>query len=78
MIIMTFGLLFHKSIGVSLNVLDNGGSTVSGIKTYSSYAYTASVSIIPIAIAIALVGFILMVMVNLAHARIIARKNSTI
>ncbi|MDC0865033.1 MFS transporter [Rickettsiaceae bacterium] len=76
MIIMTFGLLFHKSIGVSLNVLDNGGSTVSGIKTYSSYAYTASVSIIPIAIAIALVGFILMIMVNLAHARIIARKNS--
>jgi len=76
MIVMTFGLLFHKSIGVSLEVLGSGGSMVNEIKTYSSYAYTASISIIPIAIAIAVVGFILMVMVNMAHARIIA-KNTT-
>lgn len=73
MIVMTFGLLFHKSIGVSLEKLASVDS-IAQAKTYSSYAYTASISIIPIAIAIALIGFISMIIFNLVHARIIAQS----
>lgn len=55
MIIMAFGWVFHNSIGF---ILDNKweGKVSAGIKIYSADAFISSLSIIPIAICLAVIG----------------------
>lgn len=69
MIIMTFGWVFHNAIGMRLDKLWDG-TLINGIKSYSSEAFITSISIIPIAISLAVVGFTVMGISNIIHARI--------
>ena len=69
MIIMTFGWVFHNAIGMSLDKSWDG-IFVDGLKSYSSEAFVTSISIIPMAIALAIVGFSMMGISNIIHARI--------
>lgn len=55
MIIMTFGWVFHNSIGFALDRQWNG-VVVDGVKHYDSTAFASSLMIIPAAIIVALVG----------------------
>ncbi len=73
MIIMTFGWVFHNAIGMSLDKSWNG-VLVDGLKSYSSEAFVASISIIPIAISLAIAGFTVMGISNIIHARIQAKS----
>ncbi|GAB4162285.1 MAG: MFS transporter [Rickettsiaceae bacterium] len=75
MIIMSFGSVFHKSIGENLDRLWNG-DMVDGIKIYSKEAFISSISIIPIAILIAIIGLVAIIMSNLVKARIIQKKGA--
>jgi predicted MFS family arabinose efflux permease len=68
MIIMTFGLFFHKFIGITLDWQWTGKMT-QDVKSYSVEAFTNSIAIIPISAAIAIIGFAIMVMINIRHAR---------
>ena len=58
MIIMAFGLFFHKAIGMRLDALWDG-TLLGTVKSYSSDAYISSISIIPISIFIAIIGLII-------------------
>lgn len=69
MIIMTFGWVFHNAIGISLDKSWDG-VLVNGLKSYSSEAFVTSISIIPIMISLAVVGFTVMGISNIIHARI--------
>jgi len=68
MIIMAFGLFFHKFIGITLDWQWAGGMT-QGVRSYSVEAFTNSIAIIPISAAIAIIGFFIMVIINVMHAR---------
>jgi hypothetical protein len=74
MIIMTFGWIFHNSIGMTLDKLWDG-TMVNGIKSYSAEAFIASISIIPTASTLAIIGLTLMIMANIVHARLINRSS---
>ncbi len=69
MIIMTFGWVFHNAIGMRLDKLWDG-TLVDGIRSYSSEAFITSIAIIPTAISLAVVGFTVMGITNIIHARI--------
>lgn len=69
MIIMTFGWVFHNAIGISLDKSWDG-VLVNGLKSYSPDAFVTSISIIPIMISLAVVGFTMMGISNIIHARI--------
>ena len=73
MVIMGFGWIFHNAIGRTLEGLWNGDMDGS-VKAYSSEAFITAVSIIPAAIAIAIVGMIIIVMSNIVHARLMQKK----
>ena len=73
MIIMAFGWFFHKSIGGKLDSLWNG-ETVEGVKSYTIDAYISSISIIPIAILLAVIGLGL-IMIGTRIKRFAALKN---
>ena len=73
MIIMTFGLVFHKFIGITLDWQWNG-KMLQSIKLYEAEAFINSISIIPAATAIAVIGFIAMVMTNIIRVKLM--KNS--
>jgi MFS family permease len=74
MIIMTFGWIFHNSIGMTLDKLWDGTIT-NGIKSYSATAFITSISIIPTASAIAIIGLTFMSMANVIKAHL-NKKNS--
>ncbi|MFK8040167.1 MAG: MFS transporter [Rickettsiaceae bacterium] len=63
MIIMSFGSVFHNSIGYVLQKMHNG-KIENGIVVYSKDAYMYSISVIPIAIAISAVGFFIVIILN--------------
>jgi hypothetical protein len=69
MIIMTFGWIFHNSIGMTLDKLWDGTIT-NGIKSYSATAFITSISIIPTASAIAIIGLTFMSMANVIKAHL--------
>lgn len=73
MIIMTFGLVFHKFIGITLD-WQWKGKMLQSIKLYEAEAFINSISIIPAATAIAVIGFIAMVMTNIIRVKLM--KNS--
>lgn len=58
MIIMIFGYVFHSLIGHILNISWNGQLSSSGIPIFDVYAYTQALSIIPIGLAVAAIGYI--------------------
>lgn len=63
MIIMAFGAVFHKLIGFTLDWNWNG-SIIGGHKVYSVDSFVYSIAIIPTAIFLAIIGFIIMLLVN--------------
>lgn len=69
MIIMTFGLIFHKFIGITLD-WQWKGKMLQSIKLYEVEAFINSISIIPAATAIAVIGFIAMVMINIIRVKL--------
>ena len=69
MIIMTFGWIFHNSIGMTLDKLWDG-TMVNGIKSYSPEAFITSISIIPTASMLAIIGFAIMIIANVIQARL--------
>ena len=73
MIIMIFGWVFHNSIGMTLDNLWNG-TMVDGIRSYSAEAFITGISIIPIAMSLAVIGLSVIVMANVVHARLIQKK----
>ena len=68
MIIMAFGLFFHKLIGITLD-WQWAGKMTQGVKSYSVEAFTNSIAIIPASAAVAIIGFAIMAMINIRHAR---------
>jgi hypothetical protein len=74
MIIITFGWIFHNSIGMTLDKLWDG-TMVNGIKSYSAEAFISSISIIPTASTLAIIGLALMSMANIVHARLLNRSS---
>lgn len=56
MIIMAFGGFFHNAIGISLDLLWNG-TIIDGLKIYDADSYIKSISVIPISIIVAVIGF---------------------
>ena len=65
MIIMSFGYVFHKLIGMIMNK-NWDGSIIDGVKIYSSDAYINGLIVIPVALFLAFIGFYL----ERIHARI--------
>lgn len=57
MTIMSFGFLFHKIIGHTVNSFW-GGLTENGVPVYSAEAYTSGLVVIPVALFVAALGFI--------------------
>lgn len=57
MIIMAFGSIFHSLIGFTMDKLWDG-KIQDGIKIYTSDAYIKGISVLPIAIIISIIGFI--------------------
>ncbi len=68
MIIMAFGSLFHKAIASRLDQNWNGQMN-NGTKLYDNEAYVAAISVIPIAIAIAVIGFALHTIISVMRAK---------
>lgn len=57
MTIMSFGFLFHKIIGYTVNSMWQG-EVVNGTPTYSAQAYISGLIVIPVALFVAALGFI--------------------
>jgi hypothetical protein len=74
MIIMTFGWIFHNSIGMTLDKLWDG-TIINGIKYYNATAFITSIAIIPTASAIAIIGLTLMIIAHIIKVRL-TNKNS--
>ncbi|MEM6338656.1 MAG: MFS transporter [Pseudomonadota bacterium] len=76
MIIMAFGLLFHKFIGITLDWQWDGtwkGQMIQGVRSYGTDAFVNSISIIPAATTIAVVGFIIMAMTNVIRVKLMKK-----
>lgn len=74
MIIMTFGWVFHNSIGMTLDKLWDG-TIINGVKSYGADAFIASITIIPTASALAIIGLTIIAMSNIVHTRLIKRAS---
>ncbi len=70
MIIMAFGWFFHNAIGITLDNLWDGG-IVDGVKQYSNDAFIKTISIIPTAIIVAIIGLSAVAMTTLMKAKAI-------
>lgn len=68
MIIMTFGWIFHNSIGMTLDSLWNG-EMENNVKIYSNETFIKAISIIPIAICLAIIGFSIIAMISIIRAK---------
>ncbi|PCJ27605.1 MAG: MFS transporter [Rickettsiales bacterium] len=75
MIIMFFGWVFHNSIGMRLDSLWDG-EMLGDMKIYSADAFISSISIIPAAISIAIVGLVIIAMSNIVRVRLAQKVNS--
>ena len=76
MIIMAFGLLFHKFIGITLDWQWDGtwkGQMIQGVRSYGTDAFVNSISIIPAATTVAVVGFIIMAMTNVIRVKLMKK-----
>jgi MFS family permease len=60
MIIMSFGSVFHNAIGITTDKFWDG-TIVNGIKIYNSSAYLKGISVIPLAMIIAIIGFVALI-----------------
>ena len=58
MIIMVFGYVFHSAIGKILSYSGNG-KIIDGARVYSADSYISAISIIPICLIVAGIGFIM-------------------
>lgn len=74
MLVMAFGWVFHNYIGMSLDKSWDGGEAINGVKVYSAEAFNNSISIIPAAMGVAIVGLTVIAMANVVHARIISQR----
>lgn len=74
MIIMAFGWFFHNSIGLSLDSLWDG-AIVDGIRQYSNDAFIKSISIIPSAIIVAIIGLSAIAITTIIRARTLKKAN---
>lgn len=61
MIIMSFGFFFHNTIGITMNYLWNG-EMKDGERFYNSLVYIKGISVIPFMLAIAAIGFIIVIL----------------
>ena len=68
MIITAFGWFFHNSIGMSLEHFWDG-KMINGTKYYNSAAYIKSISIIPMAMGVAIVGLFVISVTQYAKSR---------
>lgn len=68
MIVMAFGSIFHNAIGMRLDRLWDG-AMIDGIRSYSSDAFVSSIAIIPFAISIAVVGFVVIIITDIINKR---------
>ncbi len=59
MVIMAFGSVFHNAIGLTMNAFWDGAMQ-NGAPVYDANAYIWGVSVIPVALGVALVGFAVM------------------
>jgi MFS family permease len=76
MITMAFGFLFHKFIGITLDWQWDGawkGQMTQGVRSYGTDAFVNSISIIPAATTIAVVGFIIMAMTNVIRVKLMKK-----
>ena len=74
MIIMAFGWFFHNSIGLSLDNLWDG-TIVDGVRQYSNDAFVKSISIIPSAIIISIIGLSAIAITTILKARTLSKVN---
>lgn len=72
MIIMAFGLVFHKFIGITLDWQWENQMT-NGVKSYGAEAFINSISIIPAATTMAVIGFIIMAMTNVIRVKLMKK-----
>ena len=74
MIIMAFGWFFHNSIGLTLDSMWDGEIS-EGVRQYSTDAFIKSITIIPTAIIVAIIGLFAIAMLSFIKAKRI-RKSS--
>lgn len=58
MVVMSFGVMFHSLVGWIM-VKSWDGQTLNDVPVYSAQAYTYGLAIIPIALLVAFIGFII-------------------
>ena len=63
MIIMAFGWFFHNSIGLKLDSMWDGEIS-EGVRKYSTDAFIKSITIIPTAIIVAIIGLFAIAMLS--------------
>ena len=61
MIVMFFGYLFHRSTGKMMTYFWDGTRSEVGIPLYTADGYVSSMSIFPMAVAISIIGFIILI-----------------
>ena len=71
---MAFGWFFHNSIGLSLDSLWDG-AIVDGVRQYSNDAFIKSISIIPSAIIVAIIGLSAIAITTIIRARTLKKAN---
>ena len=74
MIIMAFGWFFHNSIGLSLDNLWDG-TMADGVRQYSNDAFIKSISIIPSAIIVSIIGLSAIAITTIIKARALKKAN---
>jgi hypothetical protein len=71
---MAFGWLFHNSIGLTLDSMWDGGMS-EGVKQYSTDAFIKSITIIPTAIIVAIIGLSAIAMLSFVKAKRISKSS---
>ncbi len=74
MIIMAFGWFFHNSIGLTLDSMWDGGMS-KGVRQYSTDAFIKSITIIPTAIIVAIIGLSAIAMLSFVKAKKISKSS---
>jgi hypothetical protein len=75
MIIMAFGWFFHNSIGLTLDSMWDGEIS-EGVRQYSTDAFIKSITIIPTAIIVAIIGLFAIAMLSFIKAKRIRKSSS--
>jgi MFS family permease len=74
MIMMAFGSIFHTIIGNSMAKLW-GGILIDNVRIYSKEAYIKSISVIPAAMTVAIIGFSLLLIIKACRKKRIVASN---